>query len=339
MVEIIGYLNRRSKFFLVITGSLLALLVCVIDLLTKDYYVLDCYLLPVFFVTWFAGRNAGFLMALISAVSEIGIDAFETPYHASPLMHSCTFFINCSFFLLVVYFLILLKESMEAKAKFTSTISHELRTPIAVIQEGINIVREGLIGDINDRQKELLGMVGMNAHRLTRLINDLLDFQKLESGKMKLVFEKTDINKVVQEAYAGVELLGRDKDLNAVFNLGEDLPVIRIDKDRIIQVLTNLLGNAIKFTERGGITIRTTKTETNIQVAVQDTGCGITPEDMARLFRRFEQLEMPGKSIKKGTGLGLAISKEIILGHGGKIWADSEIGRGSTFYFSLPVRN
>jgi len=338
MRKIITYLNERSKSFFISLGILFILFIAVVDFLTKDFFVLEFYIIPIVLVTWFAGRNAGFFMALVSAIGEIALDIIETPHHISPLVHCWNFFMNFSFFLIIVYFLNILKESMELKSKFASTVSHELRTPLSVIKEGISMVRDGFYGGINDKQEDLLSVVAINANRLNQLINDILDFQKYESGKMKLVFEKNDINKVVQEAYRGVELLVKEKSINFVFNMGEDLPKIKFDKDRIIQVIVNLLGNAIKFTEKGSITVSTTKNGNSIQVAVRDTGCGIKPEDMLRLFKSFEQLGGPNKRGEKGTGLGLAISKEIIMSHGGKAWVDSEFGKGTTFYFTLPIR-
>jgi len=337
MTRLITYLNKQSRYFFISSGILITFLVTIIDFLTKDFFVLEFYIIPVVLVGWFAGRNAGFFMAFISDIAALILDIIETPHHASPLVHYWNFFMNLGFFLVIVYFIVFLKETLELKSKFTSTVSHELRTPIAVIQEGIKMVQEGLVGDINDKQKELLGVVRMNAHRLVCLINDILDFQKYESGKMRLILEENDINKVVQEAYRGVELLGKEKGLNFVFNMGKGLPEIKLDKDRIIQVITNLLSNAIKFTDKGTITVSTMKNGNNIQVAVQDTGCGIKSVNMPRLFKSFEQLGRPSKRGEKGTGLGLAISKDIIVEHGGKIWAESEFDKGTALYFTLPI--
>ena len=226
---------------------------------------------------------------------------------------------------------------MEIKSKFTSMVSHELRTPVAVIQEGVNMVREGFCGDINDKQKELLDVVGMNAHRLIRLINDILDFERYGSGKMKFVLEENDINKVVRETYKGVELLGKEKGVNFIFDLDNGLPKIKFDKSRIMQVITNLLDNAVKFNDKGDVTVSTARNGSDIQVTVRDSGYGIKPEDMPKLFKSFERFGESYKRGIKGTGLGLVISKEIITRHGGKIWAESEPGKGTTFYFTLPV--
>jgi len=337
MGKLIKYLYNRPKSFFIFSGLLFTILISAIDLLTKDFFVLEFYIIPVVLAAWFAGRNAGFFMAFFCAIATLVLDIIESPHHTSFLVHYWNLFMNFGFFLIIVYFLTVLKETLELKSKFTSTVSHELRTPIAVISEGIDLVRDGSLGDISHKQKDILNMASMNVHRLNCLISDILDFQKFESGKMKMFFEENDINKVVQEAYRGVELLGKEKGLGFIFNLDGDLPKIKFDKDRIIQVITNLLGNAIKFTEKGSITIGTKKNGNNIQVAVQDTGCGIKPGDMPRLFRSFEQLEESNKGGEKGTGLGLVMSKEIIVRHGGKIWAESEFGRGTVFYFILHV--
>ncbi len=337
MEKLIKYLNKQSRFFFIFSGVVVTILISTIDFLTNDFFVIEFYIIPVVLVAWFAGRNAGFFMAFVTGVATLALDVIESTHHTNFLVHYWNFFMNFSFFLIIIYFLTILKETLELKSKFTSTVSHELRTPIAVIQEGINIVRDGLLGNINDKQKDTLSAVSKNAHRLSWLIDDILDFQKFESGKMKLVFEENDINKVIQEAYKGIELLGKEKGLNFVFNMGKDLPEIKFDKYRITQVITNLLANAIKFTDRGNIIVSTAKNGNNIQVAVRDTGCGIKPGDIPRLFKSFEQLGEPNKHGGKGTGLGLAISKEIIVRHGGKIWVESEPGKGTVFYFILPI--
>ncbi|MFA5084847.1 MAG: HAMP domain-containing sensor histidine kinase [Candidatus Omnitrophota bacterium] len=338
MRRLTAYFNKQPKFFFIFLGILITLLISAIDFLTKDFFVLEFYIISVVLVAWFAGRNAGIFMAFICGLATFALDIIETTHHVSPLVHYWNFFMNFGFFLIVVYFLINLKEALELKSKFTSTISHEFRTPLSVIKESISMVRDGLCGGINDKQEDLLNMAVRNANRLNLLINDILDFQKFESGKMKFVFEKNDINKVVQEAYNGVELLIKEKNIDFVFNMGKDLPETKFDKDRIIQVITNLLSNAIKFTDRGAINVNTTKDGSNIQVEVRDTGRGIKAEDMQRLFKSFEQVGSFNKRVEKGTGLGLAISKEIIVEHGGKIWAESEPGRGTAFYFTLPIR-
>jgi len=230
-----------------------------------------------------------------------------------------------------------LEEALLIKTNFTSTVSHELRTPLAAIKESIAIVLDGTAGPANPDQIELLDMAKRNVDRLARLINDILDFQKLESGRVAFRMEDNDINETVREAAGAMMPLAAEKDLGLVINADASLPKLKFDKDKIIQVLANLLTNAIKFTNEGAITVATERGDNIVKVSVKDTGCGVKGEDIPKLFHFFEQLEKgPGRKTG-GTGLGLAISKEIIGKHGGKIWAESEFGKGSTFAFILPI--
>jgi len=231
-----------------------------------------------------------------------------------------------------------LKAATEMKLRFTSMVSHELRSPLGVIKEGINLVLEGLAGNINDEQKDLLDTAKRNTDRLGRLINNVLDFQKMESGKMTFDFGENDINETVLEVSKAMSLLAKEKGLDLAVDADDNIPRIRFDKDRIIGVLTNLVSNAIKYTEKGNITISTKQEDNMVHVIVRDTGMGIKAEDMEKLFQVFEQLDSTRDKKKGGTGLGLAISNEIILAHKGKIWAESQAGKGSVFHFTIPKK-
>ena len=230
-----------------------------------------------------------------------------------------------------------LKETMKMKSEFTSMVSHELRTPLTAIKEGIALVADGLAGEINEEQKELLGISKKNVDRLARLINDVLDFQKLDSAKMNFNLKPNDINQIVNDTYDIMALTAKNIGLDLLLELGQNLPKAKFDSDKITQALTNLVTNAMKFTEKGNVTIKTTKTEDAVQVSVSDTGCGIKKEDLPKVFNRFEQLGHGGERKTGGTGLGLAISKEIIERHGGRICVESKPGKGSKFTFTLPV--
>ncbi len=229
------------------------------------------------------------------------------------------------------------KKLERLKDDFVSTISHELRTPLTAIKEGINIVSDGSAGEINNEQQEFLGIAKRNVDRLARLINEILDFQKFESGKMAYNISENDILSVVKEVSESMSVVASSKGLLLKLDLQEGLPKIKFDRDKITQVLTNLVNNAIKFTKEGQVTI-SVKTGNNIvQVSVRDTGPGIRGEDLAKLFQKFVQLESLSDRKTGGTGLGLAISKDIIEDHRGKIWAESESGKGSVFSFILPI--
>lgn len=229
-----------------------------------------------------------------------------------------------------------LKSDTEMKSRFASMVSHELRSPLGAIKEGVNLVLEGLAGNINDEQRDLLDTAKRNTDRLGRLINNVLDFQKMESGKMRFDIRKNDINEAVLEVNKAMSFLAKEKGLDLAVNTDNSIPRVRFDKDQIIQVLTNLVSNAIKYTEKGNITIYTKQEDNTVHVIVQDTGIGIKTEDIEKLFQVFEQLDSTRDKRKGGTGLGLAISNEIILAHKGKIWAESKEGKGSTFHFTIP---
>ncbi|MBU0683422.1 MAG: PAS domain-containing protein, partial [Candidatus Omnitrophica bacterium] len=232
-----------------------------------------------------------------------------------------------------------LEQAVETKSNFISVVSHELRTPLTIIKESVSVLFDEVTGKISEQQRKFLLIATRNIDRLARLINNVLDFQKLDSGKMQFNFVKANINETIEETAKSMTPFMKDKNLKLRIESDEKLPNVIFDKDKIIQVITNLMNNAVKFTEKGGITV-STSLETNgknIKVSVKDTGQGIKEEEMHRLFQRFEQLEELESKRTGGTGLGLAISKEIIDAHKGKIWAESNWGKGSVFCFTLPV--
>ncbi|MDD5441292.1 MAG: PAS domain-containing sensor histidine kinase [Candidatus Omnitrophica bacterium] len=231
-----------------------------------------------------------------------------------------------------------LKEAMEIKTRFTSMVSHELRTPLAAIKTGVNLVYDELAGNVTDEQKMFLGVVRRNLDRLSRLINDVLDFQKFEAGKMIFQMEKHKINDIINEVYHSLVSLINEKGLTLKLDLADDLPVIDVDHDKIIQVLNNFINNAIKFTDKGSITVKAYRKDDYVVTDVIDTGIGIKKEDLNKLFVAFEQIGREKNPQNKGTGLGLVISKEIINGHYGKIWVESKVGEGTIFSFALPIK-
>ena len=231
-----------------------------------------------------------------------------------------------------------LQAAMEIKSQFVSMVSHELRTPLTALKEGIRLLAQEKTGKLNDEQKEFLDLAKRNVDRLARLINDVLSFQKLEAGKMDFDFHEKDINTIVKDVYRTMVPVVKRKGLDFVLKMEDNLPKVKLDSDKIVQVLTNMVSNAVNFTERGSITLATCKRENVIQISISDTGCGIRKEDLPRVFHEFEQLARGGNRKTGGSGLGLAISKTIIDQHRGNICVESEPGRGTTFYFVLPIR-
>jgi len=220
-----------------------------------------------------------------------------------------------------------------AKNKFIAVVSHELRSPIATIKEATSLVLEEVLGPLNDEQKDMLDIAKSNIKRLGRLVNNVLLYQKMDAGKMLYDFLENDINDILQEAYRNATLATPERKEDLVMNLAAKPPQIKCDKDKIMQVLLNLISNGIKYSERGPVVIETRLDTQEILFSVRDSGQGIYPKELENIFMPFSH--GPGRKTG-GTGLGLAISKEIILAHNGKMWVESEPGKGSTFYFTLP---
>ena len=230
-------------------------------------------------------------------------------------------------------------EAMNIKSDFISMVSHELRTPLTIIKEGISIVYDETAGSINADQKDFLQTAKNNVDRLTRLINGVLDYQKLEANYMDFRISEGSINDVVREVGQGFKIVLEHKGLLLQMQLHENLPHIKFDKDKIIQVLTNLLNNAIKFTDKGKVFLITEPLGENaIKVSVKDEGIGIKEDDLDKLFKTFSQISTGMGRTTGGTGLGLALSRKIIEAHNGKLSVSSVFGLGSTFYFILPIR-
>lgn len=230
------------------------------------------------------------------------------------------------------------ERAVRARESFIAMVSHELRTPLSVIIEGVNIVADGSCGEINEEQAKFLKLARNNVNRLGRLINDILDIQKMEEGMMKYNMEEGSIEERIISAVESVRPNAEKKGLELKTGVAEGLPLIVFDRDKIDQVMSNLLGNAVKFTPEGSISVSAELTEDSITVSVSDTGLGINPEDMPRLFNKFEQFKVQNQRTTGGTGLGLAICREIIEQHRGRIWAESEPGKGSAFIFTLPAK-
>ena len=238
------------------------------------------------------------------------------------------------------------KELDELKSAFVSSVSHELRTPLNNVQESLKLVLDRVSGEINPQQEKILNIGLNNIQRLTRLINDLLDLSKLEAKQFHLKATSFDLNVLINNTVDSFAAWAKTKQI-AVENKTKESLDIEADQDKLTQVLTNLTGNALKFTPTGGkVTVfarkkpSTGSTSNNfVEVGVQDTGPGIAKKDLAKLFQKFVQLNTPQLQGVSGTGLGLAISKEIVELHGGRIWAESEEGKGSKFLFEIPIKN
>ncbi|MFH1453291.1 MAG: ATP-binding protein [Armatimonadota bacterium] len=233
------------------------------------------------------------------------------------------------------------KEVAEARIEFLSATSHELRTPLAAIKESIELLSEDTGAGYSDEQKHLLGISRKNIRRLATLINDLLDITKIESGKMKFNFEKSDIKKILGESVSTFEILAKEKGITLKTEINRDIPEIHIDRQRIMQVMANLLSNAVKFTKPGGeITLEADYYQYDpnlICISIEDQGVGIDKKDMPNLFKKFQQFSKTEDKLIGSTGLGLVIAKDITEQHNGNIWVESQLGKGTKFSFTIPV--
>ena len=235
------------------------------------------------------------------------------------------------------------KEIDQLKSNFVANVSHELRTPLVAIEKSMALIANGTVGQVSGPQLELLTIAGRNLKRLTLLINDLLELSELESGKMRVRYEISSIDDVISDVIKSLETWANTKSIKIRKNIEKALPQLYVDPNRITQVLNNLIGNSIKFTPAGGtITVSAVfnnKNTAEIEISVQDNGIGIAKEDLPKIFDKFFQAGERVVTDISGTGIGLSIAKEIVELHGGRIWAESEKGKGTKFIFTLPVKS
>jgi PAS domain S-box-containing protein len=229
-------------------------------------------------------------------------------------------------------------ESDRAKSEFISTVSHELRTPMTAIKGYTDLMYGGAVGPLTDNQTHFLNVIQNNTGRLIALINDLLDISRIETGRVRFEPAPVKLGEVIGDVVEAMAARAKERGLNVSYEVAAGLPEVMGDRDRLHQVLTNLVGNAVNYTPEGSVTIEATDANMAVQVSVRDTGVGIDSEEISRIFDRFYRSDDPVVQAASGTGLGLPIVKMFVEMHGGRVWVDSEKGRGSTFTFILPVR-
>ena len=233
-----------------------------------------------------------------------------------------------------------LKELDKMKSDFVSNVSHELRTPLTSIKGSVENMLDGLTGSLNEKQIRYLVRIKSNTDRLSRLINDLLDLSRIESGRVEVRPTRLPLTALAEEVAEHLKPLAAEKLIRIEVPSPDPSATAWADRDKVTQVLMNLIGNAVKFTpQEGKVTVALEKNDNDyVQISVADTGPGILPEETNKIFSKFYQVANIAKQKPRGSGLGLAISKALVEMHGGKIWVESEVGRGSTFYFTLPAQ-
>ncbi|MGD8806366.1 MAG: GAF domain-containing protein [Chloroflexota bacterium] len=230
-----------------------------------------------------------------------------------------------------------LREVDRLKSEFLASMSHELRTPLNSIIGFADVLLEGIDGPLNERMVEDVTLIRDSGRHLRALIGEMLDMSKIEAGVMELYYEEIDLPALAQEILANARTLAKDKDLEIQLELAPGLETVEADRTRLTQILLNLMGNAVKFTEKGSIVLSLEQRGGRLLASVQDTGIGIRQEDIPAIFEQFRQVD--GSLTRKagGTGLGVPISRSLVELHGGEMWVESEPGVGSTFLFSIPM--
>jgi signal transduction histidine kinase len=231
-----------------------------------------------------------------------------------------------------------LEIASQHKSQFIANMSHELRTPLAAILGYAELMQEGFYGDQSEKSMNALTRIRSNGKHLLGLINTVLDIAKIESGQFTLNMSEYAIESVIETVRVATESLAQNRRLALKTEVAKSLPIGLGDEQRLTQVLLNLVGNAIKFTDTGEVRVTAKAVNGHFNVSVTDTGPGIPEEHQARIFEQFHQVDSSNTKAKGGTGLGLAIAKQIVEMHGGRIWVESTLGKGSTFQMELPAR-
>jgi signal transduction histidine kinase len=231
-----------------------------------------------------------------------------------------------------------LEIASQHKSQFVANMSHELRTPLAAILGYAELIQEGFYGAVPEKSMDALTRIRSNGKHLLGLINTVLDIAKIESGQFTLNMAEYAIESVVETVRSATESLAQSKKLALKTEVAKSLPIGIGDEQRLTQVLLNLVGNAIKFTDAGEVRVSAKAVNGHFNISVIDTGPGIPAQHQTRIFEQFHQVDSSNTKAKGGTGLGLAIAKQIVEMHGGRIWVESTVGKGSTFQLELPTR-
>lgn len=362
-----SWLNKRTHPYIFIVCILLVFAATFIDYMSGPEIASSLlYLIPISIAAWYIGLRFGITIAVFSGILWTILDINVGERYSSLAFYYWNGLVRSVFFIIIAIVLASrrtselaleqakdkaeelaaslkqanseLQEAMTAKLRFTSMVSHELRTPLTAIKEGIGIVLDRSVGELNAEQRGFLGVVKRNVDRLHRLINEVLEFTKLEAGKVQLKLAQHFVHDLINDVIHSFESVALTQGIYLHKEYDPKVNIALCDADRITQVLTNLLNNAIKFTKAGGVTLRTKLREQDILISIHDTGVGIKQDSIPKLFRYFEQVGEDTYRKSGGTGLGLAICKEIVSGHGGSIWAESDGIHGTEIFFTLPLK-
>jgi signal transduction histidine kinase len=232
-----------------------------------------------------------------------------------------------------------LKKIDIAKSEFISIASHQLRTPLSAIKGYLSMILEGSYGELPEKVKKPMENVYQSNERLIKLVNDILSVSKIEAGEMEMNWEREDLREIIKEVISELSIKAKEKNLYLNFEEPKEFPKVLLDREKIRQVILNLVDNAIRYTQKGGVAVKLQIANNRLQIVVSDTGEGLTKEEKEKLFERFSRGTAGTKFWTEGAGLGLYIARRFVEMHKGKIWAESEgRGKGSTFYVELPIK-
>lgn len=329
------YFQQRSNWSITISGLVIVIVIGIVDyLLGPDLSSLIAYLLPVIFVTRFAGKTAGILTSLASTATWIVTDIMADPDYTFLLVHFWNHLEKLAIFIIIVFILLNLTQLENERRHVLSMLAHDMKNPALVAKGFSQRLLNGKTGPLSDKQKEHVRLINDEITRLERLILDFLEVSKFESNKIALNPGPLDIYKHLKKHADAVREEADKKNIRILLNCNDkDVPLAYGDPLQVGRVIRNLMTNAIYYTDVGGtITIETVVGSNYLTVKVQDTGRGIPKEHIKDIFKPFHRVS----DEPEGTGLGLPIVQSIIKAHGGRIGVESTLGKGSTFSFILP---
>lgn len=330
-----AHLARQSKLVVISYGVLLVALVSLADYLTGGHHsVLILYTLPVCLVSWFAGRRSGALMAALCAIGWLVSDVLSG--FASNL-HYWNAVMRYGVFLMLALFTGSLAASTRRKDQLLQFIVHDLRSPLTNVLTGLETLR-ALPDQPSELHRELTDMATVSANRVLSLVNSMLDLSKLEHHAMKLSMRDLPAGELLEQAAQQVALWARQDGITLECEVEPGLDQVHADADITVRVLVNLASNALKYSPRGGvIRLRAARSGGNVVFSVRDQGPGIPKEWLSRIFDPYAQVEPGGRSGVPATGLGLTFCQLAVKAQRGRIWIESEVGKGTTVLFTLPA--
>jgi signal transduction histidine kinase len=301
------------------------------------------YLIPVILVAWFVSERGGLIFSIVSLLVWVFDDFQDVRYIGHSVLaikvwNQILKFVFICFFIYLIgsikQLLNKLKQFDRSKSQFVANVSHELRNALFNVKESLAIVLDGIRGEIEPGQREVLEIGKSNIDRLLRLVTDLLDISKIEAGKMELKIEEIDVAALSNEVSKSFEANFLKKSITFKLDVARDIGLLFGDRDKILGVIINLLSNAVKYTPQNGSVVLTVNGDADsVRFAISDSGPGIPKDYREKIFDKFERI-MTEK--QEGTGLGLPIAKDVVLLHKGRIWVEGEVGEGSTFVFVIP---